>query len=329
LCACCTLYRPCVRASPCLAVLAFAVGSTLFPHGAISIGTAYLLVTYAALISQPLLQLTTQMQDFQQATAAIGRVQELLAQRSAVAESADGRFPSGALAVELAGVSFGYADGPLVLQDVSFTVAPGRVLGVVGRTGSGKSTLTRLLMRLYDPTDGAVPLGGVDLRTVAQRELCRQVALVTQEVQVFQGTVRDNLTFFDPAIPDTRILAAFGELGLWSWYAALPHGLDTELAAGGAGLSAGEAQLLVFTRVFLRDPRLVILDEASSRLDPATERAIERAVDRLLRGRTAIVLAHRLADGRIVEHGRREQLANDPTSRFADLLRIGLEVAVV
>ena len=319
--------------------LAFAIGGSLFRHGAISIGTAYLLVSYAALISQPLIQLTGQMQDLQQATAAISRVQELFALHSAVADSTDAQLPVGALAVELRSVSFAYASGQPVLQGISFALGPGRVLGVLGRTGSGKTTLTRLLLRLHDPTAGVVRLGGIDLRNTTQRQICRRVALVTQEVQLFQGTVRDNLAFFDPAIPDTHILAALGELGLWSWYAALPHGLDSELAAGGSGLSAGEAQLLAFTRVFLRDPALVILDEASSRLDPATERAIERAIDRLLRGRTAIVVAHRLAtvqradellileDGRIAEHGRREQLTNDPASRFAGLLRTGLEVA--
>src|SRR5207249_5291894 len=141
-----------------------------------------------------------------------------------------------------------------------------------------------------------------------------------------------NLTLFDPGIPDDRIVAVLDELGLAAWYRALPAGLDTELAAGGGGLSAGEAQLLAFARVFLRDPALVILDEASSRLDPATERLIERAVDRLLADRTGIIIAHRLATvqraddililegGRIREYGEREALRRNPDSRFAELL---------
>ncbi|MBN1668598.1 MAG: ATP-binding cassette domain-containing protein, partial [Anaerolineales bacterium] len=149
--------------------------------------------------------------------------------------------------------------------------------------------------------------------------------------------VRDNLTFFNRTIPDERILAVIAELGLSSWYQRLPDGLDTRLETGGRSLSAGEAQLLAFTRVFLKDPGLVILDEASSRLDPATEQLIERAVDRLLQGRTAIIIAHRLGTihrtdqimileaGQILEYDERAKLANDPNSRFASLLRTGLE----
>jgi len=156
--------------------------------------------------------------------------------------------------------------------------------------------------------------------------------MVTQDVQLFGASVRDNLTLFNPRIPDGRVEAALEELGLGDWYRALPDGLDTGLPAGGGGLSAGQAQLLAFARVFLRDPGLVILDEASSRLDPATERLLERAMDRLLAGRTAIVIAHRLdtvrrasavlvlEHGRVVEYGPRAALARDPDSHLARLL---------
>jgi ATP-binding cassette subfamily B protein len=153
--------------------------------------------------------------------------------------------------------------------------------------------------------------------------------------------VRDNVTFFDRTIGDERIWRAFADLGLEEWYRALPNGLDTVLGPGGSGVSAGEAQLLAFTRVFLKEPGLVILDEASSRLDPATERLIDRAVDRLLRGRTGIIIAHRLStiqradlvmileDGRVREQGRRVDLVADPTSRLAGLLRTGMEQVLV
>ncbi len=163
------------------------------------------------------------------------------------------------------------------------------------------------------------------------------MALVTQDVQLFQASVRDNITFFDRSIPDEQILAVIDELGLAEWLAGLPEGLDTKLQTGGRSISAGEAQLLAFTRVFLRDPGLVILDEASSRLDPATEQLIERAIDKLLRDRTAIIIAHRLGtlhrtsemmileDGRVLEQGSREQLAADPSTRFHSLLQTGLE----
>jgi len=168
-------------------------------------------------------------------------------------------------------------------------------------------------------------------------ELRGRLGVVTQEVQLFHATVRDNLTLFDANITDTQILEAITTLGLDGWLATLPDKLDTVLAGGESDLSAGEAQLLAFTRVFLRDPALVILDEASSRLDPATEQLVGRAVERLLRARTAIVIAHRLRtiervdqilileNGRIVEHGARAALAADPDSRLSALLRTGLE----
>ena len=160
---------------------------------------------------------------------------------------------------------------------------------------------------------------------------------MTQDVQVFRASVRDNLTFFDRTIPDDHILRVIEELELSDWFRALPNGLDSMLEAGERGLSAGEAQLLAFARVFLRDPGLVILDEASSRLDPATEQRIERAIDRLLRDRTAIIIAHRLGtvqraddilileQGRALEYGGRAALAADPSSRFHGLLQTGLE----
>jgi ABC-type multidrug transport system fused ATPase/permease subunit len=224
-----------------------------------------------------------------------------------------------------------------VLHDVTFDLPPGRVLGVLGRTGSGKTTLTRLLFRLYDPAQGSIRLGGVDLRDAGLGDLRTRVGLVTQEIHLFHASVRDNLTFFDRSIPDARILAVLDDLGLGAWYRGLPRGLDTKLAPGGSGLSAGQAQLVAFARVFLKDPGLVILDEASSRLDPATERQVEHAVDRLLAGRTGIIIAHRLgtvgrADrililerGRLVETGPRAALAADPDSPFAQLLQRGLE----
>jgi ABC-type multidrug transport system fused ATPase/permease subunit len=316
---------------------ALSVGAYLFYRGQASIGTVYMLSFYAGLLVAPLEQLTRQIQDLQQAGAGIQRVAELRSTQPEIADGPGVEPPAGPAAVEFDAVSFGYVEAQPVLRDVSFRLAPGAVLGLLGRTGSGKTTITRLLVRLYDPTAGAIRLAGADVRAMRLADLRRRVGVVTQDVQLFRASVRDNLTFFDRDIPDERILRAIDDLGLANWFRSLPQGLDTLLSAGGETLSAGEAQLLAFTRVLLKNPAVVILDEASSRLDPATERRIERAVARLLAGRTAIIIAHKLATvqrvdqimvieaGRVVEHGPRAALAADPASRFAGLLRTGLE----
>lgn len=318
-------------------VVAFAIGAYLFQQGAITLGTMYLFFQYTELIRQPLDDLTEQMKELQKATAGIARVQELYNLPIEIKDGPGVSFPAGALPVEFDSVSFGYGEDEMVIKDVSFQVQPGEVLGLLGRTGSGKTTLTRLLLRLYDPDKGAIRVGRADIRQARVEDLRRHIAMVTQDVQLFQGTVRDNLTLFDDNIPDEHTLAAIEEIGLGKWFAGLPNGLDTALGAGSGGLSAGEAQLLAFTRVFLKDPGLVILDEASSRLDPASEQMVERAVDRLLVGRTGIIVAHRLATvrrageililegGSIIEYGPRVELLCDPDSRFYSLSRAGLE----
>jgi ATP-binding cassette subfamily B protein len=313
--------------------IAFGLGLGLYRAGVITIGTIYLIFHYTELLRRPIEQIRTQLQDLQKAGASIGRVQELFTLRSNLPDGTGATLPAGPLAVAFDNVTFGYEDDERVLCDISLEVGAGQVLAVLGRTGSGKTTLARLLSRLYDPTAGAVRLGGVALRDAPLADVRRQVGVVTQDVQLFAGTVRDNLTFFNAAIPDDRLWRALDALGLAGWLRALPEGLDTPLAAGGGGLSAGEAQLLAFARVFLGDPGLVILDEASSRLDPATEALIGRAVETVLRDRTGVIIAHRLdtvrrADlvlildkGRIAEWGERAALATDPTSRYAALLR--------
>ncbi len=311
--------------------LLLAVGR--FRVGDATLGTLYLIVSYTALLLRPIARLQAEIQDLQQAGASIDRVEVLLAVRSALPDGRGAALPDGPLAVALEGVSFAYPGGPPVLETITLALAPGTTLGLLGRTGGGKSTLARLLARFHDLTGGAVRLGGVDARDADLAALRARVGLVPQEVQLLAASVRDNLTFFDPAIPDARLLAAIAALGLRPWLDALPDGLDTPLAPGGGGLSAGEAQLLAFVRVFLRDPGLVILDEATSRLDPATARLLAGATARLLAGRTGLVIAHRLAtigradtiaileDGRIVEHGPRATLERDGRSRFARLLR--------
>ncbi len=336
---------------------AFAVGGYLWSAGLITLGTVYLLFHYTEMLRRPIEQLRRELEEMQRAVASVGRVDELLRTESRVRDGRGVPLPKGALAVELDAVAFAYdsaADGTdrnsagqsenFALHGVSLRIAPGRVVGLLGRTGSGKTTLARLLLRFYDPTAGTIRLGGIDVRDAALDDVRRRATLVSQDVQLFHASVRDNLTFFDPTIDGASVAGVLERIGLRDWLRARSGAddaagpLESDLRAG--ELSAGEAQLLAFARVFLSDPGLVILDEASSRLDPASERQIERAIDALLADRTAIVIAHRLAtvqrcdeilileQGRVVEHGPRSVLADDPSSRFARLLRTGLEPAL-
>lgn len=318
-------------------LMALIMGAHLYLRGAITLGTVYLLFQYTAMLRMPLEELTRQLQDLQQAGASIIRISELLDVKPTIMDGPDAPLHDGPLSVEFDNVTFGYAEDEPVLKDVSFNIHAGRILGVLGRTGSGKTTMTRLLFRLYDVNSGEIRIDGMNLRNFQLDHLRKHIGMVTQEVQLFHATIRDNLTFFDSSISDERIMQVIGELGLMEWFSMLPEGLDTKLQASGSGLSAGESQLLAFTRVFLEDPGLVLLDEPSSRLDPATERLIARALERLLSSRTCIIIAHRmetirradeiliLDNGRIIEYGERAALEMDPDSRFAYLLRTGME----
>lgn len=343
--------------------VAFAVGASLWSTAAITIGTVYLIFHYTELLRGPISEIRTQITDLQRAEAGIRRIRTMLETDSKLTDQGRERLPAGPLAVSLDEVSFTYEPARSLgaedddedrdevgqelgapphpslpaLSSVSFSLSPGTVLGLLGRTGSGKTTLARLLVRLYDASEGVVALGGHAVRDVPLADLRGAVRMVPQEVQLFRATIRDNVRLFDSEIDDARIHAALSHLGLEDWIGSLPNGLDTRLEAGGGGLSAGQGQLLSLARAFLADPGLVILDEASSRLDPATEGLLEAAIDRLLEGRTAVIIAHRLAtveradevlileDGGVLEYGGRAALVSDPASHLSHLLRTGLE----
>jgi ATP-binding cassette, subfamily B, bacterial len=316
-------------------VLSLSLGVWLHLSGVVTLGTVYLFLSYMSMLESPIDQLTQQLQEFQKAAAGIRRVRELLDTPHTVLSGAQA-LARQAHSIEFEQVRFRYSERD-VLKGLSFCLEPGETLGLLGRTGSGKTTLIRLASRLYDVTEGRILVDSVDLRDTNLRDIRRRVALVTQDVQLFHGTVRDNLTFFNPSVCDEQIWQVLHELHLQSWIDGLPQKLDTILESGGAGLSAGQAQLLAFGRAFLRDPGIVILDEPSSRLDPATERLVSRAIDRLLENRTGIIIAHHLAtvervdkimvlaEGRILEYGPREALARNPDSRYSALLRLSSE----
>lgn len=319
---------------------ALALGAYWFSRGAMTVGSIFLVSYYVRQMERPLRLIMNQVEDLQRAGASIQRVEELVRTESSIQDGPGVSFPAGPLAVDFQDVSFAYHPERPVLRDLSLHLEPGKVLGLLGRTGSGKTSITRLLFRLYDPAEGIVRVAGVDVRQATLAQLRERIGMVTQEVQLFRGTIRENLALFDESVPDEAMLHALEELGLGAWFRSLPEGLDTLVGAGGNSLSAGEAQLLAFTRVLLKDPGIVILDEASSRLDPATEQLIEHAVERLLQNRTGIIVAHRLStvqrvdeimileNGRVVEHAPRGALAADPSSRWSQLLRVGMEEAL-
>lgn len=319
----------------CGTVLALGLGFYLWSIKIFSLGEVYVLFSYTNTLAQPLNAIQDEMQDLQQADACIQRVEQLLHTSSVLADTGMKILPAGPLSVEFRAIDFGYEAHETVIHKLSFRIEPGQVLGILGRTGSGKTTLARLLFRLYDPQQGEVYVHDIPTREIGLHELRRHIGMVTQDVQIFHASLRDNLTFFARGIPDARLEAILEELGLGAWYHGLPAGLDTQLGSGAdaRGLSAGEAQLLACARVFLANPGIVILDEASSRLDPATEALIEQAIARVLTGKSALIIAHRLStlqradeilileNGRIVEQGQRTTLAEDPASHFSRLLK--------
>jgi ABC-type multidrug transport system fused ATPase/permease subunit len=351
--------------------IALAVSAYLWQRNTITIGTAYLIFHYTNLLAQPIERIREELEQLQQVEASIHRIQGLFDVQSALQDDGHSTLAEGALSITFHQVCFSYekvvypvqtqptqtpnqtqstnpSPHPPIppsphtpqqwtLHNLSFHLPAGQVLGLLGRTGSGKSTIARLLLRLYDIQSGEILLGNEIITEIITdltlSELRQRVGLVTQDVQLFQGSVRDNLTFFDSRIRDAVILNRLEELGLAEWLRSLPQGLNTQLGADSGGLSAGQAQLLAFVRVFLKNPGLVILDEASSRLDPQTEVLIEQAITKLFTNRTGIIIAHRLetvqrADqilileqGQAVEYGDRLTLAHMPQSRFAQLLK--------
>jgi len=301
--------------------LALAVGTSFALGGHLTVGVVVAFAFLVYRFSGPLMWIIETLAELQRAFVGWRRVQELVdAEVTVVDPGPSGTpIPRGQGAVVVDRVRLTYPDGPEVLKGVSFEVPLGKRLALVGETGSGKTTLARLMCRFFDPTAGRILVGGVDLRDVPFESLRQRIAVVPQEGFLFDGTIRSNLAYALPEASDEeldlRARAAIESLGLESWFATLDHGLDSSVGTRGELLSAGERQLVSIVRAYLRDPDLLILDEATSAVDPATELRISRALEALMSGRTAIVIAHRLSTaeradlvgvmdrGRLVEFG--------------------------
>jgi len=289
--------------------------------GDLEIGVLVAFLGYMVIFFDPIQQLSQLYGTFQSAMAALEKILGVLETEPELADAPDAQ-PLGRIHgdVELRQVTFAYGDADPVIHDVDLRIPAGETVALVGPTGAGKSTLAKLIVRFYDPTEGAVLVDGHDLRTVVQASLRAQLGIVPQEGFLFSGTIADNLRFARPEATDGELRAACEAVGAIDFVEALPDGFDTEVEERGSRLSAGQRQLLSFARALVADPRLLILDEATSSVDLRTEARIEEALATLLAGRTAIVIAHRLSTirnadrivvverGRIVEQGSHDEL---------------------
>ncbi len=281
-------------------VIAF--GVILGVRGDLSIGTVIAFAFLVGLLVGPVQMATQVLTDAQNAIASWRRVIELLDTPADVVDPGEqgASLPRGALGAHFDGVTFGYPDGPDVLKDINVTINPQQRVAVVGETGSGKTTFAKLLTRLMDPTTGSVELGipsgeWQDISTVSFEELRKHILMVPQEGFLFDATLRDNLLYGKQDANDRELNAVIADLGLADWSGTLPRGLDSQVGQRGESLSAGERQLVALVRSALADPEFIVLDEATSAVDPQTELRATRALDRLLDGRTSVTIAHRLS----------------------------------
>lgn len=313
-------------------IVVLVVGAGQAADGTISLGELVAFLFIVNLFTQPVQMATENLNDLQNAVAGWRRVIGLIDTPVAVQDPADGRdLPGGPMTVDLVGVQFAYPGGDQVLADIDLHIPAGSRVAVVGETGSGKTTIAKLITRLMDPTGGVVRLDGIDLRDISFESLRSHVVLVPQEGFLFDATLLDNVRFGVPSADREAVELAFAQMDLSDWVAGLPKGLDTDVGQRGESLSAGERQLVALARAYLTDPELLLLDEATSAVDPGTEVRIQRALDQVTAGRTSIAIAHRLSTaeaadlvivvdkGRIVAQGPHRDLVSDADSVYGRL----------
>jgi ABC-type multidrug transport system fused ATPase/permease subunit len=295
-------------------------GAHRYFEGSIEIGTLLAFMLYLSNFFDPVQQLSQLYNTFLSAVAALDKIMDVMDEEPEIEDLGSAELPPIEGRVAFESIRFSYGRGPEVLHGIDLAVAPGTTVALVGHTGAGKSTIAKLIARFYDPQAGRVTIDGHDLRDVTQASLRRQLGIVPQEGFLFAGTVRENIAFGRPDAGEDEIVAAAQAVGAHDFILSLEDGYDTEVAERGSRLSLGQRQLVAFARALLADPRILILDEATSSVDIGTERRIELALRTLLSGRTAFIIAHRLStirnadlivvleNGRIVEQGTHEEL---------------------
>jgi ATP-binding cassette subfamily B protein len=304
-----------------LTALVVGVGVVYGGEWGLSAGALVAFLFLVNLLIDPIQRLVESIDQAQSAAAGLRKILGILDTPITIDDPVDGPpLPDGDLGVEMDSVTFAYPDGPNILSGVSIDIEPGRRVAVVGETGSGKTTFAKLATRLLVPSSGRVEVGGVDVDTVPFASLRRKIAYVPQEGFLFEGSIADNVRYGRPGVPDDQVRAAFADLGLLEWLDDLPNGVATDVGERGSNLSAGERQLVAIARAWIADPAVLVLDEATSAVDPALDVQIRRAIEHLTSGRTSITIAHRLStaeaadrvlvfdDGEIVEDGTHDEL---------------------